>query len=341
MKQLLFNSGGGSVVNYMYKGLVKRKSNGVRNIIWKLFTFRKLSSSAGQNKQESQKYCLDLVKTNDYESYLIGLMFPREYRRMYYAIRSFNIEIAQIKDQCKGRASTGRLRYKWWAEFFDEVYSDRPLGGFQQPVMVELINCIKQYNLQARWFQSAIEGRMKEFYVTQPATMSDLEDHVESTQSSLLYLCLEAMNIRHEQTEFMASHVGVSYGIANLIRSSLRNASQNEVYFPVDSAMKVGFNATVLKKPLEEMNDADVKLLKEIVYDVASQAYGHLDKARGLQSHCDRNAIPVMLPSIITSRFLEDLRKVDFNILHPTIVHYQSNYSLLFNLLKSTFLTKI
>ena len=44
-------------------------------------------------------YCINLVKTHDYENYLIGLLVPPEKRGVYYAIRAFNIEIATIRDQ--------------------------------------------------------------------------------------------------------------------------------------------------------------------------------------------------------------------------------------------------
>lgn len=50
-------------------------------------------------------------------------------------------------------------------------------------------------------------------------TMDALETYAEYSQSSLLYLLLEAMGIRHEGAEFAASHVGVSKGILTLLRA--------------------------------------------------------------------------------------------------------------------------
>lgn len=49
-------------------------------------------------------------------------------------------------------------------------------------------------------------------------TMDDLETYAEYSQSSLLYLLLEAMGIKHEKLEFAASHVGVCKGIVTLLR---------------------------------------------------------------------------------------------------------------------------
>lgn len=46
------------------------------------------------------EYCVDLVKKHDLENYLIGtLHIPREFRASYFAIHSFNIEVALIRSQ--------------------------------------------------------------------------------------------------------------------------------------------------------------------------------------------------------------------------------------------------
>jgi hypothetical protein len=73
----------------------------------------------------------------------------------------------------------------------------------------------------------AIRIRFKD--MLQPAdfsSMSDMENYAEYSQSSLLYLMLEAMNIKHEQTEYAASHVGVCHGILVLLKAHTYHASQ-------------------------------------------------------------------------------------------------------------------
>ena len=39
------------------------------------------------------QYCLKLTKEKDYENYLIGLLYAKEFRSLFYAIRAFNIEV--------------------------------------------------------------------------------------------------------------------------------------------------------------------------------------------------------------------------------------------------------
>lgn len=67
---------------------------------------------------------------------------------------------------------------------------------------------------------------MKELNSMQHSDLSDMEDHCEKSHSSLLYLLLESMDIREEKTEFMASHVGVCFGIVSHLRGTAYFLSQ-------------------------------------------------------------------------------------------------------------------
>ena len=40
------------------------------------------------------QYCLKLTKEKDYENYLIGLLYAKEYRALFFAVRAFNIEVS-------------------------------------------------------------------------------------------------------------------------------------------------------------------------------------------------------------------------------------------------------
>jgi phytoene/squalene synthetase len=61
------------------------------------------------SKSPHIEHCIQLVRDHDYESFLIGLVVPRQHRNAYYTIRAFNVEIASIKDQVKGNSNTGRV----------------------------------------------------------------------------------------------------------------------------------------------------------------------------------------------------------------------------------------
>lgn len=60
------------------------------------------TSSSSKLHRANLEYCVDLVKKHDVENYMIGsLHIPREFRASFFAIHSFNIEVALIRSQGK------------------------------------------------------------------------------------------------------------------------------------------------------------------------------------------------------------------------------------------------
>jgi hypothetical protein len=93
---------------------------------------------------------------------------------------------------------------------------------------------------------------------------------------------------------------------------------------------------TVLKGPNTE---ADMKSLRDCVFDVASQAYGHLDKARGLQY--SPRALPALMPAIRSAMYLETLRQLDFNPGHSDFLNQDSPLRYQLQLLYASLMKKI
>ena len=88
--------------------------------------------------------------------------------------------------------------------------------------------------------------------------------------------------------------------------------------------------------------------LQDAVFDVASQAHGHLEEARKLVNStsmfASRPGFLALMPAVRSKIFLEDLRKVEFNPFHPDILGKLENPNQLefqFHLLKSKFTNRI
>src|SRR5437868_4271317 len=74
-------------------------------------------SFSSQTNATNEQYCRDKVKQQDYEGYLIGLLFPRQYQSAYFALKAFNIEIATVRDQIpKNTNNIARLRFQFWRD---------------------------------------------------------------------------------------------------------------------------------------------------------------------------------------------------------------------------------
>ena len=78
-------------------------------------------------------------------------------------------------------------------------------------------------------------------------------------------------------------------------------------------------------------NPQELFSIKECVFDVASQAFGHLEQAKVLfnkEEHSRRSiGINVLYPVVRSQMFLEELRRADFNPFEPDLLAGQQNPS--------------
>lgn len=73
-------------------------------------------------------------RKRDYEGYLCSLLFPTESRSSAFALRAFNVELAQVKDSVSEK-TIGLMRMQFWKKTVDDIYCDSPPP---QPVAIEL-----------------------------------------------------------------------------------------------------------------------------------------------------------------------------------------------------------
>ena len=180
--------------------------------------------------------------TRMYLSSVCGLLMPSSSRQAYFALRAFNVEIANIKDASRsmGRSRAkadnddefltddsslaSRLRMQWWKDGIAEVYenqndqtmvdettslSDNPIlrsltsSRKQNPVMRSLSQAIHNHHLTHRFLRSIIEAREEDLDVIQYEKCTDVAQYGEDTVSSVLYLTLETVGVSYVYgTEF-------------------------------------------------------------------------------------------------------------------------------------------
>ena len=123
------------------------------------------SSASSSSSASSQQYCLDLVKKHDFDSYVAGLLLPAAARNSYFAIRSFNAEIAMIRDNTHGNAMAGRIRFQWWRDLLQEIYHGQHGGASMvatSPVAQALSEAVHKHDLSERWFERSLDARQRD-----------------------------------------------------------------------------------------------------------------------------------------------------------------------------------
>jgi NADH dehydrogenase [ubiquinone] 1 alpha subcomplex assembly factor 6 len=237
------------------------------------------------------------------------LLLPNEAHVAGFALRAFNVEIAQIKDTVSDM-KLGEVRIQFWKDTIEDIFKGKVPS---QPVAAALASVLRRRKLSKMWFTRLLEARSKELKVQSYMRTQDLEDYVENTNSSLLYLTLEVLGIHDVNTDHAASHLGKAEGIVTMLRASPYHRASRRASLPMDVLMRHGASQ-------EEFFRGDLtQNLKDAVFDFASLAHTHLLKMRNLKESVPKSASRVFLPAVSCSTFLERLRRSDFNPFDPVL----------------------
>ncbi|XP_032794205.2 NADH dehydrogenase (ubiquinone) complex I, assembly factor 6 isoform X2 [Daphnia magna] len=252
-----------------------------RNVYKVRFFFadaKKLSSNV-QNSKNSFLYCQELVRKHDYENFIATLLLPPGPRQSTIAVRAFNVSVAQVQDQVS-QGLIGQMRMKFWSDTLEAIYQDAPPA---QLVALQLHEAVRQHKLSKRWFQRLISSRENHLSSKSFQSLSNLEDYAEHSASSILYLTLESLNVRTIESDHAASHIG---------RAQVQHkVSQNDILKGIDD-----------------------KRMKDLIFDVASSANAHIEKAKTIMPKMSSEARLALIPLLSVVSYLEQLRKVDFNV---------------------------
>ncbi|XP_061197067.1 NADH dehydrogenase (ubiquinone) complex I, assembly factor 6-like [Saccostrea echinata] len=272
--------------------------------------FRRNASVVRNIPPKSFEYCYSLVRQYDHENYLCTLLLRRDLRAAVIVLRAFNIEVAMVASNVSDPIR-GLGRFQFWREALDGIYS--PKGTVPQTPVAQLLNWVaNEYQVSKSWLSRLIEARASN-PTSQFKTLVEMDNYYEQVVSSMNYLLLELHGIKDVQADHAASHLGRCYGMVNLIKVTPSQLSQGNVMFPHDLLAKHSVSQEDIKR------GKNPKGVSDVVYEIASVAKQHLDKARSLKGNVPNQAMPVFLPSVFCDNYLTNLQKVDFNVFDPTL----------------------
>uniref|UniRef100_A0A671LKG7 NADH dehydrogenase (ubiquinone) complex I, assembly factor 6 n=1 Tax=Sinocyclocheilus anshuiensis TaxID=1608454 RepID=A0A671LKG7_9TELE len=245
--------------------------------------------------QHNEQFCIDIVRKRDYEGFLCALLFPEAVRRSALALRAFNVELAQIKDSVSQK-TIGLMRMQFWKSAVENIYRDNHPA---QPISAELWRAVRKHTLTRRWMLRIISEREKDLEDKAYRNLQELEDYGENTQSSLLYLLLETLGVKNVHADHAASHIG--------------KARRRKVYLPMDICMLHGASQEDFIRGSRDQN------VRDVIYDIASQAHVHLQHARSFSENVPHAAMPAFLQTVVLEDYLQRVRKADFDVFHPSL----------------------
>ncbi|KAG1708611.1 hypothetical protein DVH05_022238 [Phytophthora capsici] len=303
---------------------------------------RALGAARGKHSKEA----LDLresVRKLDYDGYLCGLLLPLKTRPSFFAIRALNAELATIKDSVHSNQITGKIRLQWWRERIFNLYEvSSSVGQESRPeqstaLLRALDKAIQEHDLTRRWFERLLDARDKDLDREEVQSLHELELYSEQTASSLLYLTLECLGVRHDTADRVAGHAGVAIGLATLLRGTAYHSARQQSYLPEDLMNKHGITVEDLLAAVEDPKLGEK--VAPVVFEVACRAMEHLHQARSLRNELPREARSAFLPLVSSSLYLKELEAVNFNAFAPEL-QQRNMFQLHVQVLKHYFLRK-
>lgn len=243
-------------------------------------------------------------RKHDYENFLCTLLLPHGTRTAAFAIRAFNVEVAQVEDQVHD-LNIGTMRLKFWKDSLKNMYNNSPP---KSPVTLELHRVLQKHKLSKRYFDRLIDARMEKLSNPVFPDLSSIERYAENTVSSIYYLLLEAQGVIDVNADHIASHLGKAHGVVTLIRSIPYNAHKRVMILPQNILMKnnVSFEAIFQREITTGFKDT--------IFEISSCAKQHLDKATSLSQKVEKKLRLIFLPMKCLENYLEELRRLDFNV---------------------------
>ncbi|XP_029927911.1 NADH dehydrogenase (ubiquinone) complex I, assembly factor 6 isoform X1 [Myripristis murdjan] len=270
---------------------------------------RRAAGSSTAEPQHDEKYCMELVRSRDYDGFVCSLLLPEEARRSSLALRAFNVELAQVKDSVSQK-TIGLMRMQFWKTAVEEIFRDDPP---LQPVSGELWRAVRKHSLTKRWLLRMIAEREKDLDDRAYRNLQELEAYSENSQSSLIYLLLECLGLKDVHADHAASHIGKAQGIVTCLRATPYHSSRRKVYLPMDVCMLHGASQEDFIRGSREQN------VRDVVYDIASQAHVHLQHARSFSKSVPAAATPAFLQTVVLEDYLQRVRRADFDVFHPSL----------------------
>lgn len=127
----------------------------------RLLNGRHRLATLSSDQQNAVDNCLALVKQHDFDNYLAGLLLSKNDRGPFFAVRAFHIEMALIKDQSRGNLMSGKMRFQFWRDNIDQIFSNKSMPASQTPVITALHTYVDRFSQSQRFFIRALDARLE------------------------------------------------------------------------------------------------------------------------------------------------------------------------------------
>ncbi|XP_055343788.1 NADH dehydrogenase (ubiquinone) complex I, assembly factor 6-like [Paramacrobiotus metropolitanus] len=277
-------------------------------------------------KQSTSEYCIASVKKSDYENYLCTLLLPAPVRSTAFAIRAFNVELAQIRDVISDHR-IGKMRLQFWKDALERIYSGNPP---QTPVAQELYRAVQKTPMSKASLRDLIDAREESLHNKPFRSVDAVEAYSLKAISPAFNLLLEAMKVQNEDLQLAAQYLAKAIGIKTVLRSVPYNLQRGVVLIPVDLLIKHRLSADVISRIGRNVDvsqgmpvtEEKRKGFRDLTAGLVERCDNHMEKAAALiktGSVGSPNAKTIFLPTVSCRKFINRLKLNNFDVFQPSL----------------------
>ncbi|CAF2511609.1 unnamed protein product [Rotaria sp. Silwood2] len=245
-------------------------------MILRSIRFASSTTKTSPKPVDDYTYCINSVRKVDYENFICtGLLRPSLLQRPAMAIRALNVELASIRDHVSN-TQIGQMRLQFWHETIDAIYSSLNTNAIKKinhPVAREIDLVIKHNQLSKLWFHRLIKSRETTLNDMPFQDIEQLENYVEQSITPTYYLLLELAKQRSLNVDHIASHLGRSQGLINIVRGIPYNSHKRRCFIPLSYLIQ----NNVSQQDLFNGQFANEQC-RHVIYQLCNRSWFHLQK---------------------------------------------------------------
>ncbi|MDA8996932.1 squalene/phytoene synthase family protein [Hellea sp.] len=173
---------------------------------------------------------LSQLKHSDPDRYRAAVFADRNSRNNLNIIYGFHYELAKIPEIASDNL-VGSIRYQWWREVVDSIYSNNSLN--EHYILQYLSNIIIQHEIPRYWIDKLIDGRERDLNSTSFSDLNEAKSYCRNTSGTLMKIATKSIGINPNEGVLKA---GEAWGLIGLARSykyyhktMLSNINFNEI----------------------------------------------------------------------------------------------------------------
>lgn len=157
---------------------------------------------------------LDALKTADPDRCRAAVLSSPQGRADLYLLYAFHYELAKVPELVS-EPMIGHIRYQWWRDCVDEIYSDGAKPVRQHEISTPLAEMLLRVDMPRFWVDRLIDGRSEDLSREAFKTVDEAKAYARDTSGTLMQMAVKVLGVEPDAGVVDA---GEAWGLTGLLR---------------------------------------------------------------------------------------------------------------------------